>query len=75
MTLVLRAEEMNAINGLIHYLNEKFDGHGLLAQVTLSGIAPDGAVQEPPKGEIVVTDRVTLEDDATGLIYAWRADL
>ena len=64
--------ELNAVTGLIHYLNEKFDGHGLIARVYLHGLEPiEPGGPEPDKGMISVADR---EEDADGkalLTYAW----
>lgn len=44
----LRPKEMTAIWGLVHYLNESFDGHGIVATVQLS--TPDCGFAD--KGEI-----------------------
>lgn len=62
----LNMEDLNTVKGLIHYLNDSFDGHGIIVSITLSG-APDlDMMREPSKGEI------RLDDD--GAHYAWYAD-
>lgn len=63
----LDMQDMNTIKGLIHYLNDSFDGHGLIVRVDLVGERPDGEYLEPSKGEIVVDTNV----DGTHT-YAWR---
>ena len=64
----LSPNELKAINGLVHYLSEKFDGHGLEAHVTVSAI--DGQF-EGDKGEVVVTERETSADGEALLGYGW----
>jgi len=64
----LSPNELKAINSLVHYLSEKFDGHGLQAHVTISTL--DGPF-EGDKGEIVVTERETSATGEPLLGYGW----
>lgn len=58
----LTNDEMNTIKGLLHYLNDNFDGHGLIAKVELTGVSFAESI--PGKGYITL-------DDAAATEYVW----